>query len=108
MEISQMTKNVTLTWDLPIIKESGGPLPPTEIDFTLIELDAGAGFGELIQILPTDAQSAFVPDMDPGDWSFRVTVIDTRGVGGVPHVEAFTVVDESPPGTVTNVVVTQS
>lgn len=104
-----MTKNVTVAWELPTTRQAGAPLPISEIDHTLVELsaDVGANFIDLAQVQPTDPQQVFVPDTEVGEWHYRISVIDTNGKQGVPHIEVVTVVDDSPPNSVVNVTVTQ-
>jgi hypothetical protein len=105
-----MPKNVTVTWKLPTSRQKGGPLPVDEIDHTLVELsaDGGANFVNLQQIPPTALQEVMVPDVEQGEWHFRITVIDTLGQLGAPHIEIVEVADDSPPDVVTDVTSTQS
>jgi hypothetical protein len=104
-----MAKNVTVRWDLPTVRQSGNSLPLEEIEHVIAEIsaDGGANFGNLDVITPSAPQSVFVPDLEPGEWHFRFTVVDTGGKRskGVTHVE--TVADETPPGEVTNITSTQ-
>lgn len=105
-----MAKNVTVTWDLPTERTGGASLPLSEIDRTEVELsaDGGVSFISLATVDPTDAQQAFVPDMEVGDWHFRITVFDLLGQNSAGHTEIVTVIDDSPPNPVSNVQVTQT
>lgn len=100
-----MAKDVTVTWDLPTAREQGGALDPSDIQHVLVELsaDGGASYSELNRVLPTEAQQVFVPDLDVGQWHFRLIVVDTLGQSSAPHVELVGVVDDSPPLAVSNV-----
>jgi hypothetical protein len=104
-----MTKNVTVGWKLPIVRQGGATLPPDEIQHVLPEMsaDGGASFGNLAVVLPADPQLVRVPDMEPGEWHFRFTVLDTLGQSSPVHDEVVTVIDDSPPGPITDVTVTQ-
>ena len=105
-----MSKNITITWDLPTTRQSGGPLSPQDIDHIQVELsaDGGANYGEIARLAPTDEQKVFVPDSEPGIWHFRISVVDITGGRGV-HIEQVEVpvpVDNTPPNPVSNVNVT--
>jgi hypothetical protein len=103
-------KNATLSWNLPTERESGGPLPTSQIEATEISMsaDLGANFAVLDLVLPTDTQELLVPDLASGDWIFRLVVIDTdsRRSANVDH--PFNIADETPPQVVTNVAVVLS
>jgi len=104
-----MAKNVTVTWDIVPQRQQGAALPLDEIELVRVDIsaDGGASYVELSRISPTDPQQVFVPDLETGEWRFRFTVIDTNGVASDPQIEIVTVIDDSPPLGVTNVVVTQ-
>lgn len=105
----KMAKNVTVAWVLPLTRQGGGPLPLSEIAHTQVELsaDGGDNFGLLVQVPPNGIQQAFVPDLEIGQWIFRITVVDTDGRSGTPYLEDVTVADDTPPNGVTDVTVTQ-
>ena len=105
-----MAKNVTLTWDLPTERSGGGALPLDEIEHTVVEMsaDGGSNYTALPPVLPTDPQEKFVPDLEAGDWHFRLTVVDTLGQASPPAPWVETVVDDSPPNPVTNIQSTQT
>lgn len=104
-----MAKNVTGTWALPTTRQQGGPLPIEEIQRTLVEMsaDGGANFVDLVNVGPTDAQQFFIPDLEQGAYVFRFTVFDTAGQAGTVHTERVEVADDSPPGPITNVTISQ-
>lgn len=104
-----MSKNVTVAWTLPTTRTGGGPLPPEEIAHVRASLsaDGGATFTPLANVAPADPQQVFVPDMEIGQWHFQLIVVDTLGQDSAPHLEVVDVIDDSPPGPVTGVTVTQ-
>ena len=104
-----MAKNVTVTWGLPTTRESGAPLAATDIDYTAgsISVD-GVTFTPLSQVLATAPQEVFMPDVDIGDWVFRLVVFDKNGRASQPVDTLFNVPDESAPGTVVNVNITMA
>jgi len=104
-----MAKNVTITWALPAARQGGAALTPAELDYTLVEIsaDAGTNWTELARVAPTDPQQVFLPNLEVGGWQVRIRVMDLLGQLGAPHVELFDVIDDSPAGPVTNVLVTQ-
>lgn len=103
-----MAKNITLTWDLPDVRRDGGALNLDDIQHTVVEAsaDGGATFGALATVTPDQPQTVTVPDAEVGEWHFRFTVVDTLDQAGVQHTEVVEVIDDSPPGVVTNVQVT--
>jgi len=105
-----MAKNVTVSWKLPTKRVKGGDLKPEDIRHVRVELsaDGGAGFTELVLVLPTEEQKASVPELEAGDWHFRMTVVDTLGQKSEPVVHIETVLDESPPMPVTDITSTQT
>ena len=104
-----MPKTVTITWVLPNTRQKGGLLPIDEIAHTRVELsaDSGENFAELAEVPPGAPQEWVVPDLEAGEWQFRLTVLDTEGRVGAPHVELVEVADDSPPDAVTNVTASQ-
>jgi hypothetical protein len=101
-------KSVTLTWDLPVVRTSGLPADPADVESVQVELsaDGGVNYGEIARVPAADPQTAFVPDLEVGPWPFRITAWDTAGIAGEPTVHVVTVPDESPLGPVTNIVAT--
>ena len=99
-------KTARITWNLPTVRASGGPLTVQELSGVRVEFsaDQGANFVELITIPATDPQEHLIPDLEDGTWMVRLTVIDTDTQESLPVDTPFTI-DSSAPGVVTNVVV---
>lgn len=91
--------NVKVTWVLPTVRESGKPLAVTDIKHVLIEAsaDAGANYG-LLDSFPPDVLETTVTELEPGEWFFRGTVVDTKNRAGAPVAESIVIEDLSPPG----------
>ena len=101
-----MPKSVTVAWKLPIKREQGGTLLPNDLQGVEVALAiVGAGYTVLNVVPPTEL-SLLVPDLESGDWSFRLVVVDTNGARSVEVAVPFSILDDSPPGIVTDVVVT--
>lgn len=100
--------NIRGTWVLPTVRDSGGPLPITEIDRTDIEvsLDAGATWTPLISVASGNTQEFFLPDAAPGQWDFRGVVFDTAGRFSPPVGGSVVVPDETAPGPITDLNIT--
>lgn len=100
-------KNATVTWDLPTTRESGGPLPVEEIAGVDVSMsaDLGANWTSLGRVAPADVQEMSVNDLAPGDWIFRMTVIDTDGRPSSDVDHPFKIADETAPSPVTNTAV---
>ncbi len=103
-------KTVSGTWSLPTTRVEGGPLPVDEIQESIVEMsaDSGANFTEIARIPAAQQQAIDVPDLEFGEWIFRISIVDTDGRVGNPYEEVVMVSDTSPPGLVTNVVFTVS
>lgn len=99
-----MSRDVTVSWDLPTTRTSGGPLNPSEIQFTRVELsaDGGANYSTLGDIEPGVAQEVLVPELEFGAWFFRVSVFDTRNAQGEAATIEAVVPDDSAPAAVLN------
>jgi hypothetical protein len=102
-----MAKNVNVSWDLPTTRESGLPLDPADIQHVSVELsaDLGTTFTPINDIAPP-ATDITVPDLDIGDWIFRLIVVDTAGRLSVEVDTPVNVPDETNPSSVINVQVT--
>lgn len=102
-----MAKNVNVSWDLPTTRESGLPLDPADIQHVevLLSADLGATFTPINNIVPPDTD-ILVPDLDIGDWIFRLVVVDTAGRSSADVDTPVNVPDETNPSTVVNVQVT--
>ena len=100
-------KNVNIAWDLPTTRESGLPLDVADIQHVEVFLsaDLGATFTSINVIAPPTLDVT-VPDLDIGDWVFRLVVVDTSGRQSANVDTPVNVPDETNPGTVVNVQVT--
>lgn len=100
-----MTMNATVHWVLPVVRGSGKPLDPADIEGEEVSLAiAGAPFSVLTDPpVPPDTLELLVPDLEIGDWIFRLVCIDKAGLRGAAHDEPFTIPDDTPPGVVTGV-----
>ena len=89
--------NVKVQWALPDTRESGRPLPVSEIARVDIEISAdGENFGA-IGSFPPDVLETTVEALDTGDWLFRGTVVHVSGKVSDP-LFASVAIDESKPG----------
>jgi len=97
-------RDATINWVLPTERESGRPLPLSEIAGTQVSLsaDGGANWTQIDTVPAADPQTVSVQDLDNGDWIVRFEVADTDGRIGAPYDHAF-VSDDTAPGQVTNV-----
>jgi len=99
-------KSATISWVLPLVRDDGEALDPADIDFVDVGMSADLGqtFGDLTQVLPTDPQNVFVPDLEIGDWHFRFVVQDSKGDRSMEVFYVVSVPDErAAPGIVTDV-----
>lgn len=102
-------KTALITWDLPTTRQSGLPLAITDIKHVevLLSADLGATYGLLDAVAPPVTQLS-VPDLEVGEWRFRLVVVDTADRRSSNIDVTAIVPDESAPGTVTNVNITLS
>ncbi len=102
--------NALVKWTLPTTRQGGGALPVEDIDTTQVSVsgDAGGNFALFANVPPTGPQQAVLSDMDPGDYIFRIVVVDDAGQPGTATHLAGTVADDSAPGAVTGATVTFS
>ena len=93
--------NIQVVWILPTVRTEGGPLPVSEIANTEIEMsaDAGATWTNVGFFTP-DILSVPINDLPPSDqYQVRGRVKDITGQVSLNWaVEAFTLIDGSPPG----------
>jgi len=103
-----MSKTVVLTWELPTTREEGGPLDPSEILNTAVELslNGGVDYVPLSTIPPIDPQTLSGGDLQFGTYYFRFVVTDVAGLPSLPLDFPVDVPDDSAPGQVVNVQVT--
>lgn len=71
-------KTVNLSWKLPTTRVGGAPLADTDIAYTVVEIAVeGGGYTELAKV-PAPESRLTVPDLEPGTWVFRFTVVDKQ------------------------------
>lgn len=98
-----MTMNATVHWVLPVVRGSGKPLDPADIEGEEVSLAIAGAPSSVLAVVPPDTLELLVPDLEIGDWIFTLVCIDTAGLRGAAHDEPFTVPDDTPPGVVTGV-----
>ena len=102
--------NALVKWTLPTVRQGGGTLRPSDIDKTEVSIsgDAGGNFALFANVSPAGPQQAIISDLDPGDYIFRIVVVDVTGQKGTATDLSGTVADDSAPGAVTDASVTFS
>ena len=102
-------KTAVVTWELPTTRVSGGPITLNEIAGVAVSLsaDGGANFATLSNVLVPNPMTITIPDLVDGDYIVRLVVVAKGGTRSANSETPFTVItaDNSPPGTVQNVVV---
>ena len=100
-------KDVRLTWELPVTRESGFPLNPADIAHVEVALsaDGGANFGVLGTVAPGSTQTFTQTELEIGTWFFRLVVVDVAGLRSQPVQVQADVPDETAPDAVANVIV---
>lgn len=95
--------NVRLTFSFPTARTNGRPLALDEIAYASIEIDAGAGAVEIGRIDPVAGTVEFLQtELDPGDYLFSVTTVDTQTPPARSPVERVAVsIRAADPGPVT-------
>ena len=96
-------RNIIINWVLPVVRQLGGVLDPTEIASVEIELSADAGVSYApVGPFSRDVLSVPVNDLPFSDqYVVRGRVIDTGGAVGNWVAVPFTLADTSPPGDLT-------
>ncbi|MHA2402132.1 MAG: hypothetical protein ACXADH_03995 [Candidatus Kariarchaeaceae archaeon] len=99
-------KNVNIAWELPTTRESGFPLDPADIQHVEVSMsaDLGANFIVVNTVAPPTLDLT-VPDLEVGDWIFRLVVVDTANRRSIDVDVTVNVPDETNPSSVVNVVV---
>ncbi len=99
-------RNVNIAWELPTTRESGFPLDPADIQHVEVSLsaDLGANF-ILIDSLAPPTLNLLFPDLEIGDWIWRLAVVDTANKRSADVDVPVSVPDETNPSSVVNVVV---
>ena len=101
-----MARNVNVSWAYPTTRESGLPLNPADIGGMTLELSVDNTTWSLYNTFAANVVSTVVPELSPGEWFFRGTVLDTAGRASQPLVSSVVIPDETPPGPLANLVVT--
>jgi len=112
-----MSKNVTITWDLPTTREDGSPLPVEDIANVVVSLkvdNLAAPWTMMGTVEPTNPDGTLIPqgftagDVDIGDWLYRLVVNDIQGQPSPPVDTAFSVASDAGPSIVMNVAISQA
>ena len=99
-------KNVNIAWELPTTRESGFPLDIADIQH--VEVSMSADLGNNFVVINTIAPPTLditVPDLEIGDWIFRLVVVDTADKRSADVDVSVNVPDETNPSSVVNVTV---
>jgi len=73
---------------------------------TGLELSVDNATWSLYNTFTANVVSTVVPELSPGEWFFRGTVLDTDSRSSSPLVASVVVPDETPPGPLANLDVT--
>ena len=101
-----MARNVNVSWAYPTTRQSGLPLDPADLAGMTLELSVDNATWSLYNTFAANVVSTVVPELEPGEWFFRGTVLDTDGRSSSPLVASVVVPDETPPGPLANLDVT--
>lgn len=101
-----MARNVNVSWTYPTTRESGLPLDPADLAGMTLELSVDNATWSLYNTFTANVANTVVPELSPGEWFFRGTVLDTDGRSSSPLVASVVVPDETPPGPLANLNVT--
>lgn len=74
--------NVRIVYVLPTTRVDGSPLPVDQIDYVRIEARTNQFPFQEIARVPATETSLRVPDLAPGKWDFRGTVVDDKDEDG--------------------------
>jgi hypothetical protein len=91
--------NLKVDWVLPTTRDSGRPLPLSEIAHVslFISADGGQNYVKFNDFAP-DVLSTVITDLEPGTWYVSGLVTDTQGRASGPVVAFKNIPDNSPPG----------
>lgn len=101
-----MARDVNVSWAYPTTRESGLPLDPADLAGMTLELSVDNATWSLYNTFAANVANTVVPELSPGEWFFRGTVLDTDGRSSSPLVASVVVPDETPPGPLANLNVT--
>lgn len=95
-------KEISLSWDIPVVREDGSAMPVSEIAHTEVTLstDGGKTFAALAQVKPDAIQTVKRSPAPDGAYLFRLVVVGINGKKGKP-VDLNVPVDTPAPGVVT-------
>jgi hypothetical protein len=95
-------KEIAVSWDLPVIRDDGSPMPLSEIAFTeaTLSTDGGKTFVALGQVKPDTIQIVKRSPIPDGAYLFRLIVVGVNGKKGKP-TDVTVPVDTPAPGVVT-------
>jgi hypothetical protein len=94
-------KEIAVSWDLPVIRDDGSPMPLSEIAYTEASLstDKGTTFTALGQVKPDTIQIVKRSPIADGSYLFRFVVVGINGKKGKP-TDLTVPVDTPAPGVV--------
>lgn len=93
-----MARNVTVTWVLPTVRESGKPLDIADIAAVELAISVDNATWSPYDEFANDVTETVVPELDAGDWYFRGVVRDTNGRFSQPVYGTVQIPDETAPG----------
>jgi hypothetical protein len=97
-----MAATIKVAWVLPTTRESGKPLAVADIDHVAIEMSADGGASYVsVGTFTTDVLETDVTELEPGEWFFRGTVVDTKGRRSAPVMDSRLIEDTTPPAQLT-------
>jgi hypothetical protein len=95
--------NVRLTWELPTVTPRQLPIQHVRVEF---RADASLPWTTQDTVLPEAIQELLFVDVAPGEFFYRVVVVDTANVEDEKPAETSVVVPFDAPSSVLNLVAT--
>ncbi len=96
---------VRLAWNIPSTRASGKPLNPAEISGFVVEQSVDGGAFTKLTDSSANTITRDIPNLAPGNWSFRVSCFDSKNRTGAPSVGSIAIPDDTPPSAVLNLTV---
>jgi hypothetical protein len=103
-----MSNGIRWSFKWPEIDANGDPLPRSEIKhlFTQMSLNGGADYAPLAFVVPAplpapNAGEVFVPNMPPGVYLFKFSVVDIQNRPGATIEDSASIDRAAAPGTIT-------
>lgn len=97
--------NVRITWDLPQVGPNQAPLEEARVEGRVV--GGPATFTSLGNpVAAIDPQEILLQDVAPGDWVYRVVIVDKQGQTDLNPTAVSATVPFDPPGSATNIQVT--